>query len=227
MMIKKILKILFGLMLVPLCIGFTRQLATTIFTVQYRPDAPYYFFAGGLFYLVIHILFKKPVFAYVIGHELTHALFALLFGGSVKSFHASDRGGRVTITKSNFIITLAPYFFPLYTALALILYWSAIAAGARGVTTDILIFLSGATFALHLMLTFVFLQADQNDIREEGAIFSYPLIFLFNVAFTAFLIKVFLAENLDYLDYFTGGIIATGQLVYPYLEKAYAFIQAS
>ena len=94
-------------------------------------------------------------------------------------------------------------------------------------TTDILIFLSGVTFALHLMLTFVFLQADQNDIREEGAIFSYPLIFLFNVAFTAFLIKVFLAENMDYLDYFTGGIIATGQLVFPYLEKAYAFIQAS
>ena len=99
-------------MLVPFCIGFTRQLATTIFTVQYRPDVPYYFFAGGLSYLAIHILFKKPVFAYVIGHELTHALFALLFGGSVKAFHASDRGGRVTITKSNFIITLAPISFP-------------------------------------------------------------------------------------------------------------------
>ncbi len=214
-------------MLVPFCIGFTQQLATTVFTVHYRPDTPYYFFAGGLTYLTIHLLFKKPVFAYVIGHELTHALFALLFGGSVKAFRASNRGGRVTLTKSNFIITLAPYFFPLYTALALILYWTAIAANVQGVTTDIIIYLSGATFTLHLMLTFVFLQADQNDIREEGAIFSYPLIFLFNIVFTAFLIQVYLAENMDYLDFLTGGIIATGQLVYPYLEKAYTFIHAS
>lgn len=224
---KKIVKTLFGLALVPFCLGFTWQLATTVFTVRYKPDTPYYFLAGGLAYLSLHFLFKKPVFTYVIGHELTHALFALLFGGSVKSIHASNRGGRVTITKSNFIITLAPYFFPLYTFLALILYWTARAAGARGPATDILIFLSGATFALHLALTFVFLQTDQNDIREEGAIFSYPLIFLFNIAFAALLVKVFLAENMDYLNFLSGGIITTINLVFPYLEKACAFIQAS
>ncbi len=224
---KKILKILFGLSLVPFCMGFTWQFATTVFTVHYRQDTPYYFFAGGLTYLTIHVLFKKPVLTYVIGHELTHALFALLFGGTVKSIHASDRGGRVTITKSNFIITLAPYFFPLYTTLALILYWTARAADARGMATDILIFLSGATFALHLVLTFAFLQTDQNDIREEGAIFSYPLIFLFNIAFAAFLMKVYLADNMDYLGFFTGGIIKTGVLLLPFFKKGYAIIHAS
>src|SRR3990172_2925734 len=128
---KRILKILFGLLLVPFCAGFVWQFATTVFTVRYRPVTPYYFFAGGLTYLTVHLLFKKPVLTYVIGHELTHALFALLFGGSVKAFRASNRGGRVTLTKSNFIITLAPYFFPLYTALALILYWTAMAADVR------------------------------------------------------------------------------------------------
>lgn len=226
-MAKKILKILFGLSLVPFCAGFAWQLVATVFTIRYRPDTPYYFFAGGLIYLCIHVLFKKPVLTYVIGHELTHALFALLFGGTVKSIHASDRGGRVTITKSNFIITLAPYFFPLYTALALILYWTARAADARGMTTDVLIFLSGATFALHLVLTFVFLQTDQNDIREEGAVFSYPMIFLFNIAFAAFLMKVYLAEDMDYLDFLAGGIIRTAELLLPFLRKGYAFIHAS
>ncbi len=214
-------------MLVPLCLGFAWQLAATVFTVHYRPDTPYYFLAGGLTYLVIHVLFKKPVLTYVIGHELTHALFALLFGGSVKSIQASDRGGRVTITKSNFIITLAPYFFPLYTSLALILYWTARAADARGMATDVLIFLSGATFALHLVLTFVFLQTDQNDIREEGAIFSYPLIFLFNIAFAAFLMKVYLVVDMDYLGFLADGIIKTIHVVFPSLKKAYAFLHAS
>ncbi len=226
MMGKKFVKILFGLMLVPFCIGFAWQLAATVFTVRYRPDTPYYFLAGGLTYLSIHVLFKKPVFTYVIGHELTHALFALLFGGSVKSIHASHRGGRVTVTKSNFIITLAPYFFPLYTSIALILYWTARAADARGMATDVLIFLSGATFALHLVLTFVFLHTDQNDIREEGAIFSYPLIFLFNIAFAAFLMKVYLVENMDYLGFLTNGIIRTLRYLFIYLDKTYAFIHA-
>jgi hypothetical protein len=226
MMGKKILKVLFGLLLVPFCVGFTWQFAATVFSVRYRPDTPYYFFAGGLTYLTIHFLFKKPVLTYVIGHELTHALFAILFGGAVKSIHASDRGGRVTITKSNFIITLAPYFFPLYTSLALILYWTARVSEARGVTTDILIFLSGATFALHLVLTFVFLQADQNDIREEGAIFSYPLILLFNIAFAAFLMKVYLVDNMDYMNFLSDGIIRTGKLLLPFLRKGYAIIHA-
>jgi hypothetical protein len=224
---KRILKILFGLSLVPFCAGFAWQFAKTVFTVHYRPDTPYYFLAGGLTYITIHILFRKPVLTYVIGHELTHALFALLFGGAVKSIHASDRGGRVTITKSNFIITLAPYFFPLYTSLALVLYWTARAAEARGIAIDILIFLSGATFALHLVLTFVFLQTDQNDIRDEGAIFSYPLIFLFNIAFAAFLIKVYLADNMDYLGFLTGGIMRTAEFLLPLVRKGYAFIHSS
>jgi hypothetical protein len=224
---KRILKILFGLSLVPFCAGFAWQFAKTAFTVHYRPDTPYYFFAGGLTYVSIHVLFKKPVLTYVIGHELTHALFAMLFGGAVKSIHVSDRGGRVTITKSNFIITLAPYFFPLYTSLALILYWTVRAADVRGIATDILIFLSGATFALHLVLTFVFLQTDQNDIRDEGAIFSYPLIFLFNIAFAAFLMKVYLADNMDYLGFLTGGIMKTAEFLLPLVRKGYAFIHSS
>jgi hypothetical protein len=227
MMIKKILKILFGVMLVPFCVGFSWQLAATVFTVHYRPDTPYYFLAGGLTYLSIHILFKKPVLTYVIGHELTHALFATFFGGSIKSIHASNRGGRVTLTKSNFVITLAPYFFPLYTSIALVLYWGARAAHAHGMATDVLIFLSGATFALHLLLTFVFLQTDQNDIREEGAMFSYPLIFLFNIAFAAFLMKVYLVDNMDYLGFLANGIIRTLSYLYIGMVKTYAFIHAS
>ena len=197
----------------PFCVGYTWQLAATAVTIRYKPEVPYYFVAGGLTYLVAHLLFRKPILTYVVAHELTHALFAMLFGGSVKSFHASERGGRVTISKSNFIITLAPYFFPLYTFVALLLYWLAHVADARGMTTDILIYLSGATFAFHLILTFVFLQTDQADIREHGAIFSYPLIYLFNVAFTAFLVYIYLAENMNYLLFLAGGIIkSTGMI---------------
>jgi hypothetical protein len=224
---RKIAKILLGLGLVPFCLGFTWQLAATLATVRYKMDTPYYFVAGGLAYLTVHLLFKKPILAYVVGHELTHAFFAVLFGGSVKSIRAGNRGGSVTLTKSNFIITLAPYFFPLYTFIALILYGLARAADARGATTDVLIFLSGATFVFHLVLTFVFLQTDQNDIREQGEVFSYPLIYLFNVVFAAFLINIYLAENMDYLMFLAGGIIKTVNMLALLFQKVYAAVQGS
>src|SRR5512139_3795490 len=129
-MLKRFGMILLGIALVPFCLGCAWELASAAVTVAWVPLVPYWFFAGFLGYLVIHFLFRKPILTYVVGHELTHALFAVLFGGSVKSFKASERGGQVEITKSNFIITLAPYFFPLYTVLALIAVWIARAANA-------------------------------------------------------------------------------------------------
>ena len=211
-MLKRIIKILLGLFFLPFCLGFTWQLGATVFTIAYKPGLPYYFLAGGLAYLTAHLLFEKPILTYVFGHELTHALFALLFGGSVKSFQASDRGGKVTVTKSNFVITLAPYFFPLYTFLALVLYGLALATDARGAAGWI-VFFSGASFAFHLVLTFVFLQTDQSDIREYGTVFSYPLIYLFNVVFAALLVNLLLAKNAGFLDFLGGGIIKSVRII--------------
>jgi hypothetical protein len=204
-MLIKMTKIMFGVVLLPFCAGFTWEFGETVFKIIYKPDVPYYFLAGGLTYLTMHLLFKKPILTYVFGHELTHALFAVLFGGSVKSFQAGERGGRVTITKTNFVITLAPYFFPLYTFFMLVIYWLAVATDARGVAGGI-IFLTGVSFAFHLVLTFSFLQTDQSDIQEHGYVFSYPLIYLFNVVFAGLLIHVLLAKNSAFLSFFEGGM---------------------
>ncbi len=223
-MVKRLAKILLGIALVPFCLGFTWQLAATVFSVVYKPEAPYYFAGGGLLYLALHLLFKKPIFTYVVGHELTHAFFALLFGGSVKSLQVSDRGGRVTVTKSNFLITLAPYFFPLYTFAALVLYGIVRTAGAGAAAVNTAIFPSGATFTFHLMLTFMFLQTDQSDIGEQGALFSYPLIYLFNVAFAALLVYIILAADMNYLAFVAGGIMKSTNMIMLLIKKSYALV---
>ena len=226
-MVKKFAKILLGLALIPFCLGFLWQFASMVFSVTYRPQSPYFFVAGGIAYLAVHVLFRKPVLTYVFGHELTHAFFAMLFGGAVKSFHATERGGRVTVTKSNFIITLAPYFFPFYTFCALILYGIARATDAGSTAINTFLFLSGASFTFHLMLTLIFLHTDQNDIKEQGAVFSYPLIFLFNVLFAAFVVQICLAENMDYLRFLVGGIMKSIHMVLYGFTTAYRFIQKS
>jgi hypothetical protein len=224
-MLNKTFKIILGIALVPFCIGFTWQFGATIFNITYKRDVPYYFIAGGLTYLTAHILFRKPILTYVIGHELTHAFFTVLFGGKVKSFQASERGGRVTITKSNFVITLAPYFFPLYTFAALIIYWLTIVAGVR-MAAGWLIFASGTTYSFHLILTFFFLQTDQNDIKEHGAIFSYPLIYLFNILFAALLIWLLLAENMNYPKFLYNGILKATDILSLLFNKFYRLIRA-
>ncbi len=224
-MAKRFVKIVLGLALVPVCLGFTRQLAATVFSVAYKPDAPYVFLAGGLSYLVVHLLFKKPIFTYVIGHEFTHALFAMLFGGSVKSLQAGERGGRVTVTKSNFVITLAPYFFPLYTVIAMGCYGAARAWSAGRAATNTIIFFSGAAFTFHLALTFMFLRTDQTDINEQGAIFSYPLIYLFNIVFAGLLIGIYLAEDMDYLRFFAGGIFKSADMIMMLVNKAHGLMR--
>ncbi len=223
---NKIVKNLIGVTLIPFCLGYSWEFGVVVFSNNYKPSVPYYFIAGCLAYCVVHILFeKKPIFTYVIAHELTHALFAVIFGGSVKSLHASERGGRVAVTKSNFLITLAPYFFPLYTFLTLLLYEAALATHAGLAAMNILVALSGAAFTFHLVLTFIFLQTDQSDIREQGALFSYPLIYLFNIAFAVLIIDIYLAKNMNYLQFLVGGIMKSTGMITVFAKKAYAMIQ--
>jgi hypothetical protein len=62
-----------------------------------------------------------PVKTYVVAHELTHALWGLLCGARVSHLRVSEGGGSVRLSKSNIVITLAPYFFPLYTILVILL----------------------------------------------------------------------------------------------------------
>ena len=58
---------------------------------------------------------------YVLGHEFTHALAAMLAGGKVSAFHVSSKGGHVLTDRVNWWIALSPYFVPIYA-----LIWMAL-----------------------------------------------------------------------------------------------------
>src|SRR5215467_6984698 len=133
--------------------------------------------AGAACWLAIYLLLPKPMWVYVFGHELTHALWAWLFGGKVKKFKASNKGGQVVLTKSNFLIALAPYFFPLYAFLVVALFglgnwlwnWHAYLVWFH--------LLLGAAYAFHVTLTFHVLKSSQSDVTEQGYLFSAVIIF--------------------------------------------------
>src|SRR4051794_13582845 len=136
---------------------------------------------GAACWLTIYLLLPKPMRVYVFGHELTHAVWTWLFGGKVKKFKVTSKGGHVIVTKSNFLIALAPYFFPLYAALVVVTFlighliwgWEAYRVWFH--------LLLGAAYAFHVTLTIHILKTEQSDITGQGYIFSGVIIFLGNV----------------------------------------------
>jgi hypothetical protein len=101
-------------------------------------------------------------------------------GGRVKRFNASSKGGHVVVTKSNFLIALAPYFFPLYAVLLVAVF------AAAGLVWDFqrhvvwFHLLLGAAYAFHITLTLHVLRQSQSDITSQGYLFSATVIFLGN-----------------------------------------------
>ncbi|MBV9079587.1 MAG: hypothetical protein JO102_00545, partial [Elusimicrobia bacterium] len=57
--------------------------------------------AGALSYLVLERVTARPMWLYVVGHELTHAASGLLSGARIYSLRAGSHGGEVELSKSN------------------------------------------------------------------------------------------------------------------------------
>jgi hypothetical protein len=117
---------------------------------------------------------------YVFGHELTHALWAWAMGGKVSRFRASARGGQVVVSKSNFLIALAPYFFPLYAVLVVLIFWAGHSVWNWSRATPFFHLALGMAYSFHITLTLYVLQSRQSDITEHGYLFSGVVIFLGN-----------------------------------------------
>jgi hypothetical protein len=138
--------------------------------------------SGAGCWLVIYLLLPKPMWVYVVGHELTHVVWTWLMGGQVKKFKAGSAGGHVVVTKSNFLIALAPYFFPFYAMLVVLVFvLGRLVWDWRGYVAWFHLLL-GAAYAFHVTLTWHVLETSQSDITEHGYLFSAVIIFLGNVS---------------------------------------------
>ncbi len=177
----KWIKFIIALLLLPVCGGAATALFKVLQVCGSADTAWIPFLAGAACWIVILFLLPKPMWIYVFGHELTHALWTWLFGGQVKKMKVTAKGGHVVISKTNFVIALAPYFFPLYVVMVVGVFalgnffWNW-----RGylVWFDLCV---GAAYAFHVTLTFHVLQTRQTDITSQGYLFSTVIIFLGNV----------------------------------------------
>ena len=148
---------------------------------------------GFLVWVVIFFFLPRPVRTYVLGHELTHALWAVMMGGRVGKMKVGSKGGHVELSNSNFIISLAPYFFPFYTVLLVALFYLA----GYWIEMDPFriwwMFAIGLTWSFHITFTIHMLTQHQPDVQDHGRIFSFTVIYIMNVLVIA-LMMIFLGD---------------------------------
>ena len=143
----------------------------------------YAFFGGAGFYFVILVLCGYNICAtmQIISHELTHILFAYL------TFHSADRirispddmGGSVRInSKGNWLILLAPYFFPLFSAIYMLMM-----PGLLRITNDnwLIYAIFGYLFFYYAATVLSQVHPGQTDIIRCGYLFSTIVIIAANL----------------------------------------------
>ena len=180
-------RFLIGVVMLPLCVIITRTLAMVLLSVQPEsvsaiPAAAWALGGGFSLWILVYFTLPRPVRTYVLAHELTHALWGALMGASVSKLRVSKARGSVTLSKTNVWITLAPYFFPLYTVMIVIAYYIAsLFFNVRGYEL-LWLGLVGFTWGFHFTFTLSALAQHQSDVREYGHLFSLAMIYLLNVA---------------------------------------------
>jgi len=181
-MFSRFLKTILGILLLPVAVGAAKSFYGAIADIGFDSNLFHLFERGVLVYLVFHIFIAKPVYLYVLGHELTHVAATWISGGSVVSFNVTPRGGSVVTSKTNFFIELSPYFVPIYTLLLGPIFWALKTMGKEPpFMSAVFVFLIGVTLAFHFVMTSEALRLRQSDVGKSGIIFSLVLIFIGNL----------------------------------------------
>ncbi len=187
---KRWVKFLVGLFLLPPAWILTQTFFTAFARTTLRDDfwitGEFWFFSlGVVLWLVTFFGLPRPLWLYVFGHELTHAVWVLLMGGRVHQFEVSRQGGHILADRTNTWIALAPYFFPIYSVLAIAIY------GLCGLFLDVspyrhlLYCVIGVTWAFHLSFTCWMITKGQPDLHYGGTFFSLMIIYLLNLILLA------------------------------------------
>ena len=182
------IKLIIGVLALPLTYGVTAAFYGNFILIKELASSLRFFTWGIASYVILHLLFYKPTYLYVLGHESVHAGLAWIFGGKIKSFKVSSGGGSVGTDKSNFVIELGPYFIPVYAVIITIIYF--VVASSYNINGSLFVFLIGFTLAMHMISTIEVMKIRQPDIVKSGYLFSIVLVYILNIVVISFIFSL-------------------------------------
>jgi hypothetical protein len=150
--------------------------------------APFLIGAAGYALFFVALARRRVGFWTIVEHELTHALFAWATFHRVVGFSAMRSGGHMRyVGKGNWLIAIAPYFFPTFTVLIIValtvLPPKHLYAGS---------IVLGVSVAHHVLSTWSETHRHQSDLREVGWLWSWMFLPSIN-AFTLGIVLAFAA----------------------------------
>ncbi len=111
----------------------------------------------------------------IFGHEATHMLAAILTFHKPKGMSIEqDKGGSFTYEgKGNWLITIAPYFFPTFPLLWMLI---DLLLGRHGQFEQWYIIGFGVIVGFHIAANFTQIHSEQTDFKKAGYLFSMLFI---------------------------------------------------
>lgn len=197
--VKRLLRWSLALVLLPLCWvtswTFLSQFSQAAVDENFWKTAEFWYFATGALVMLgwfwSGLLQTFFLYLYVLGHELTHAVFVLLYRGKVTDFHVSADGGYITTNKTNLVIALSPYFVPFWAVVCVVVYAAVRYLADLTPGWDRLLFaVMGVTWTFHMVWTLWMIPRDQPDLKENGTLLSLVIIYLANLLVLAGLLCV-------------------------------------
>jgi hypothetical protein len=188
--VRRLTRWLLAIVLLPLCWvttwTFLSRFSQATVEKGFWQTPEFWYFALGVMSMAGWFwsgLFKSFfLYLYVFGHELTHAVFVVLFRGRVTDFHVSTEGGYITTNKTNLIIALSPYFVPFWSAIAALAYAILrLSADLKPGWDQAFYAVMGVTWTFHMVWTLWMIPRDQPDLKDNGTFLSLVVIYLANL----------------------------------------------
>lgn len=173
---------------IPLYYGFARAWWELVLRLWEHPAVLIPFGAGILLAALLWVgwLRRRLEFWETLEHELTHAIFSVLSFKGVHSLSAvRGQGGELVHEGDNFLIRLAPYFFPTMVVVPLLLK-PVVIADLRPYVEGLI----GFALFYHLVGTVHETSTRQPDIEKSGVVFSFLVINVLHLVFLGIIVVV-------------------------------------
>jgi hypothetical protein len=166
---------------------------------------------GAALFLIVFFTCGAPVRSYILEHELSHILFALMTGVRIRRISLRSRSSYVQTDRVNLLIALAPYTFPLYTVILALTYRIFLSPLAYRPVTLVVYFLFGLTLSFHIVATVHYLQLEQPDLKRYGYFSSLIIILVLSLAVLV-LLSALLFEKVEIIRYFRVSMADSGRI---------------
>jgi len=176
------------------------------------------FVSGAIFWIVLR---KKLGFFGVFEHEFTHLVMGLLMFQKPEAFFATATRGHVRVGGKNFLVDLAPYYFPTFSVILLLIF-PLLKPSAYPVYFAVLGFMTG----YHLVSQMIDFKFYQGDIRVSGKVFSVVFCLFASLLAYGFILGFVVGGYHGGWEYLKAGVPAAGRMLelgWKYLRDLWEF----